>query len=142
MRNWAWLASSASVSLLFADVIASDRDARAVQRAVIAPAAIFVEQCAEYAVGSGAVSQRIEPVEGYAVIPPGKGQQVVVGCLAEQHHLLPACRYYPRQRVVIEGIMRYALLVATCAEPYLMIGVSLSCGLYGLFQNCSVHIIL
>jgi hypothetical protein len=38
--------------------------------------------------------------------------------------------------------MRYALLVATCAEPYLMIGVSLSCGLYGLFQNCSVHIIL
>lgn len=106
--------------LAFVDCFSYFPNALAAETAIVSATAVFIHQRSQHVVGTGAVSQSVEEVEGYAVIPPGKGQQVVVGGLAEQHHLLPACRYYPRQRVVIEGIMRYALLVATCAEPYLI----------------------
>ena len=59
-------------------------NALAAETAIVSATAVFIHQRSQHVVGTGAVSQSVEEVDGHAVVPTGEGQLVVVGGLAEQ----------------------------------------------------------
>ena len=101
------------------------RNAKLRKPAVIAAAAIFIEQRAEHTICRFTIHDGMEEVEGDAVVPTGKRQQVEVCLTAHQQQRLPPVTEHPRQRVILEGRMLAAMLVFIGAEPDTKVRIAL-----------------
>ena len=123
------------------DVVACHTDTLTAQLTVIAATAVFVHQGAQHVVSPRAIGQGMEEIEGYAVLPTGECQQVVVRLGAEQHGRLLRRHHYPRLRVILQGIVLKAVVADRFSQPHAIVWVTLLCGGHGLAHHSSVDVV-
>ena len=93
---------------------------------IIAAAGIFIKQGAQDVIGSCAVGQAVEEIEGDAVIPVAECQQMVVRLWTNQPHGFFSFAGYPRFAVVFIHEIFRAFSISPNAEFHLIIWISLA----------------
>ena len=99
-------------------------NALAAETAIVSATAVFIHQRSQHVVGTGAVSQSVEEVDGHAVVPTGEGQLVVVRCRAKEFYRLLAYVQHPWGRIVVILIMLVPICVGSHTQPHAVVGIS------------------
>ena len=109
---------------------------RTTQSHIIAAVTILIEQRAKDVVGPRSVSQTVEEIDGDAVVPIAKRQQMVVRLRANQLHRLFTFADHPRLAIVFIHKIFRAGIIFLYVELHLIVWISLA----GLFHSLSQQI--